>query len=47
MIIGSDDPTDPTANPIGVCDPTRTGSFSIYRRSYNPDPDFNNLAPIT
>ena len=43
--VGSNNPTNPTADPIGVCDPTPIRLFFDMwnRRSYDPDPDFNNL----
>ena len=41
--VGSDDPTDPTADPVGVCNLTPIRLFFDMWDSYDPDPDFNNL----
>jgi hypothetical protein len=43
------DPTDPTVDPIGVCDPIPIRLFfdmwdRRIVRFYDPDPNFNNLA---
>ena len=47
--VGSDDPTDPTTDPIGVCDLTSIRLFFDMWdhgivKSYDSDPDFNNLS---